>query len=109
MPYFLSDDTAANPDFHDWNHVDIPYCSQVGGILLTERAGGCRVHATDVEVLPPASLLQDLHSGTVTEPSNSTWGLYFSGHLIVEAVLNALEASAGLGSATGEEAASAAS
>lgn len=30
MPYFLSDDEAANPDFYDWNHVDIPYCSQVG-------------------------------------------------------------------------------
>lgn len=70
MGYFLSDDESTNPDFWNWNHVDVPYCSQ------------------------------DLHSGTVTQPSNETWGLYFSGHLVFQAILNALEASAGLGQAT---------
>lgn len=70
LPYFLSDDCDLNPDFCTWNRVEIPYCSQ------------------------------DLWSGQVTQPNASTWGLYFSGHLIFEAVLNALQASAGLGSAT---------
>ena len=44
--------------------------------------------------------LQDVHSGTVTQPSASTYGLYFSGHLIFKAILDALEATAGLGKAT---------
>lgn len=37
MPFFLTDDAAVNPDFHDWHHVDVPYCSQVclGGFLAT--------------------------------------------------------------------------
>jgi hypothetical protein len=70
MPYFLTDDTQANPDFSDWHHVDVPYCSQ------------------------------DLHSGQVTVPSNETWGLYFSGHLVFTSILDALDATAGLKSAT---------
>lgn len=70
LPYFLADDAASNPDFFGWNHVLIPYCSQ------------------------------DLWSGTVTKPSDSTFGFYFSGHLILSAVVDALVASAGLGSAT---------
>lgn len=70
LPYFLTDDCTQNSDFCSWNRVEIPYCSQ------------------------------DLWSGQVTQRSASTWNLYFSGHLIFEAVLNALQASAGLGSAT---------
>lgn len=69
MPYFLSDDAASNPDFYDWNHVDVPYCSQ------------------------------DLHSGQVTSPSAGTFGLYFSGHFVMRAILAALNASHGLGDA----------
>ena len=38
-----------NPSFCSWNHVNIPYCSQ------------------------------DLYSGVITESSEKTWGLYFSG------------------------------
>lgn len=34
---------------------------------------------------------QDLHSGQVTEPSDATWGLYFSGHLILDAILDDLD------------------
>ncbi len=43
---------------------------------------------------------QDLWSGTVTTPSADTWGVYFSGHLIVEAVVDALTQSYGLDVAT---------
>jgi hypothetical protein len=68
--YFASGYCANNPNFCGWNHVNVPYCSQ------------------------------DLHSGTVTVPTNKTWGLYFSGHLIFEAVLNDLEKKYNLLSAT---------
>jgi hypothetical protein len=47
--YLASDYCYNNPDFCGWNHVQDPYCTQ------------------------------DLHAGQVTEPSDSTWGLYFSG------------------------------
>jgi len=40
----------------------------------------------------------DLHSGTRTAPN--AWGLYFSGHLVLDAVLASLEATAGLRDAT---------
>lgn len=70
LPFFLSDNAGSNKDFASWTAVYVPYCSQ------------------------------DLHSGRVTQPSPSTFGLYFSGHLIFKAVLDALEATAGLGSAT---------
>jgi len=43
---------------------------------------------------------QDLHSGTVTRPGAEQWGLYFSGHLVYKAVLDALDARAGLAGAT---------
>jgi len=36
----------------------------------------------------------DLHSGQVTQPDDSTWGLYFSGHLVVQEVLKFLSSSA---------------
>jgi len=43
---------------------------------------------------------QDLHSGLRTATSPATFGLYFSGHLIFRAVLDALTSSHGLGAAT---------
>ena len=60
--FFLDDNVAQNPLLHSWNHVDVGYCSQ------------------------------DLFSGTRTSPSAETWGIYFSGHLIFSAVLDALDA-----------------
>ena len=70
LPYILSDSAAANPDFSSWSHLFIPYCTQ------------------------------DLWSGTVREPSAATYGLYFAGHLVLSAVLDAAVATAGLGAAT---------
>ena len=34
----------------------------------------------------------DVHSGTITTPTDQTFGLYFAGHLIVAAVLDYLVA-----------------
>jgi len=59
--YFGSDYCPYNPDFCTWNHVNQPYCSQ------------------------------DLHSGQRTEANDETYGLYFSGHLILEAMLDDLD------------------
>jgi hypothetical protein len=59
---FACAESNNNPGFATWNHVQIPYCSQ------------------------------DLHMGTRTQADASTWGLYFSGHLIFSAVLDALDA-----------------
>ena len=56
--------------FSTWNRVDVPYCSQ------------------------------DLFSGTRESTSPDTFGLYFSGHLILEAVFATLRDGYGLGSAT---------
>ena len=56
--------------FASWNRVDIPYCSQ------------------------------DLYSGTRESTSPETFGLYFSGHHIFEAVLQTLKTQYGLGAAT---------
>jgi hypothetical protein len=70
MSYYMTDDAATNPLLWQTNHVDIPYCSQ------------------------------DLHSGTVTQPTPSTYGLYFSGHLVFQAVVEALIANHGMGDAT---------
>jgi hypothetical protein len=60
--YLASSDCHINGDFCNWNHVDVTYCSQ------------------------------DLHSGQVTTPSDNTWGLYFSGHLIFQSILDDLVA-----------------
>lgn len=68
--YFGSDYCPYNPKLCGWNHVMDPYCSQ------------------------------DLHSGQVLKPSDATWGLYFSGHLILKATLDALDVSAKLRDAT---------
>eukprot|EP01116_Phalansterium_solitarium_P023723 TRINITY_DN845_c0_g1_i1.p1 TRINITY_DN845_c0_g1~~TRINITY_DN845_c0_g1_i1.p1 ORF type:complete len:382 (-),score=88.24 TRINITY_DN845_c0_g1_i1:122-1267(-) len=57
---FQDPDPSNNPVMHDWNMVFIKYCSG------------------------------DLFSGQTTVPSDSTWGLYFSGHLVVGAVLDFL-------------------
>ena len=59
--YFASGYCPYNPSFCSWNHINVPYCSQ------------------------------DLHSGTRLQPTEDTWGLYFSGHLILTAVLNDLD------------------
>jgi hypothetical protein len=57
--WFLNyDNPSANPDFAYANHVHVPYCSG------------------------------DLHSGTVRHPTKETWGLYFSGHLVFEAIVS---------------------
>jgi O-palmitoleoyl-L-serine hydrolase len=54
-------DPVGNPAVWDWNMVQIPYCSQ------------------------------DLWTGTVTVPSNeTTFGLYFSGHWILDSVVREL-------------------
>eukprot|EP00605_Chrysophyceae_sp_TOSAG23-4_P002507 GSChrysophyteH1.ASY1.ANO1.2770.1 assembled CDS len=63
-----SDDCNINPKFCSWNHVFNPYCSQ------------------------------DLHSGQMKAPSNETWGLQFSGHHIISAILDDMD-SKGLSSA----------
>eukprot|EP00662_Eupelagonemidae_sp_cell21_P033214 gene33214-61155_t len=65
----LSDDPAANPDFSGAHHVHVPYCSG------------------------------DTHRGTRNTTGTETWGLYFSGHLNVEGIVDALSAK-GLTSAT---------
>lgn len=68
--YLASDYCPYNVDLCQWNHVMNPYCSQ------------------------------DLHSGQVKEPTDETWGLYFSGHLILEAILDDLDKTSNLQDAT---------
>lgn len=59
--YLASDSCSDNPQFCNWNHIFDPYCTQ------------------------------DLHSGQIQTASNETWGLYFSGHNIIESILNELD------------------
>jgi O-palmitoleoyl-L-serine hydrolase len=61
--YLGSDYCTKNPDMCGWNHVMDPYCTQ------------------------------DLHTGQVTrsELSVDNWHLYFSGHLVLEAILDDLD------------------
>lgn len=54
---FLCRDTSDNPDWGMSNHVFIPYCTG------------------------------DLHSGTVVEPTDESFQLYFAGHMVFEAVV----------------------
>ena len=68
--HFADPNPSANPAFAAWTHVMLPYCSG------------------------------DLHMGTRTAASADTFGLFFSGHLVLNETLNALEAAHGLGSAT---------
>lgn len=49
-------------DFASWSHVQVPYCSQ------------------------------DVHTGTRTAKDPAAFNLYFAGHLVFEAVLDALDA-----------------
>ena len=67
--HFADASPATNPGFAAWHHVQLPYCSQ------------------------------DLHMGTRTAASAETFGLYFSGHHVLNATLTALDA-LGLASAT---------
>ncbi len=60
LAFYMNDIQSQNPDFFDWNHVHVPYCSQ------------------------------DLFSGQVTKPSNNTFGLYFAGHNIFAAIVRQL-------------------
>eukprot|EP00051_Salpingoeca_urceolata_P017828 m.245867 g.245867 ORF g.245867 m.245867 type:complete len:393 (+) comp19055_c2_seq1:162-1340(+) len=66
----LQGDCSYNPEFCTYNKVFIKYCSG------------------------------DLHLGQQSTPSSSTWGLQFSGHNIVKAVLSTLKESHNLGSAS---------
>jgi len=59
--WYLASGECTDIPLCTWNHVNIPYCSQ------------------------------DLFSGQITKPSDQTWGLYFSGHLIFKAVIDAFE------------------
>jgi len=66
-PYhFASADPAESPGTFSWNRVFLKYCSQ------------------------------DLWSGTRQQASNETFGLYFSGHIIVQEVVSYLKATANL-------------
>eukprot|EP01065_Artemidia_motanka_P029424 TRINITY_DN35539_c0_g1_i1.p2 TRINITY_DN35539_c0_g1~~TRINITY_DN35539_c0_g1_i1.p2 ORF type:complete len:367 (+),score=108.38 TRINITY_DN35539_c0_g1_i1:102-1202(+) len=70
QPYQLaSSDPDQNPSLYAWHHVFVPYCTQ------------------------------DLYSGTVSKPTQATWGLYFTGHLTVKAIVEDLKGK-GLGNAT---------
>lgn len=68
--WFMDTDVSRNPGFGDWNKVRVAYCTQ------------------------------DLHMGTVTTATAATWGLFFSGELVFQAILDALDATSGLKSAT---------
>lgn len=60
--WFLDTSSDRNPGFAHWNKVRVPYCSQ------------------------------DLHMGTKTTADASTFGLFFSGNLVFEAILDELDA-----------------
>jgi hypothetical protein len=62
--------SSANPDFYSWNKVFVNYCSG------------------------------DFWTGTRTDNSSQTWGLFFSGHNIVKAVLADIESRSGLSAST---------
>mmetsp|Transcript_2368 Transcript_2368/g.1699 ORF Transcript_2368/g.1699 Transcript_2368/m.1699 type:complete len:399 (+) Transcript_2368:54-1250(+) len=60
--WFLGSDYCTyNPTFCEWNHVYDPYCTQ------------------------------DLHAGQVTEVNDENFGLYFAGHHVFTAMLDALD------------------
>lgn len=58
----ISTDPTINPDFYADNHIYVPYCSG------------------------------DVFSGTRTAVSDETYGLYFAGHLIIDAIVQDLVA-----------------
>ena len=63
MSYYSVDDPVGNPLLRHWNRLFIPYCSQ------------------------------DLWTGTRTTARSDTWGYYFSGHIILESILDHLKLS----------------
>ena len=66
----IDGDPAQNPDFYNWNRVQVNYCTGDG------------------------------HAGQRTGPSAATWNYWFDGHLNVQRVIADLKAKHGLGSAT---------
>lgn len=66
---FTSNDSASNPDFYDGHRVYVPYCTG------------------------------DVHSGTRTNATAETWGLWFDGHLNFARILDDLKAKRGLSDA----------
>lgn len=68
--WILDDSETTNPDMHGWNHVFLPYCSQ-------DLWSGQHEN--------PVTPVIDYHSDSKGD------GYYFSGHLIVIAVMDALD------------------
>lgn len=68
--FYQNPSCTDNPDLCQWNAVFIPYCTQ------------------------------DLHSGMRSSPSSDSWGLYFTGRYVFDAVVNALLASHNFANAT---------
>ena len=62
LKFFLQDDAVANPRLRQMNRVYVPYCSQ------------------------------DLWTGQRVAASDETFGYFFSGHYVLEGVLDALDA-----------------
>lgn len=62
LKFLLQGDAVANPRLHQWNRVYVPYCSQ------------------------------DLWTGQRVAASDETFGYFFSGHYVLEGVLEALDA-----------------
>jgi len=67
---FLSTSAQFNPDYYNWNHVFVPYCTG------------------------------DAHLGQHTTATVATWNLYFSGHLNVIAMLDSLRNTTALNNVT---------
>lgn len=61
ISYIANDDCQSNPEFCSWNQITNPYCSQ------------------------------DMHSGQIITPTEDTWGLYFAGHFINDAILDEMD------------------
>ncbi|EDQ88996.1 uncharacterized protein MONBRDRAFT_25774 [Monosiga brevicollis MX1] len=70
LGFLGTDDCNENPVMCQWNRVEVVYCSQ------------------------------DLHSGQRAQPSDESWGIIFAGKLIVDAIIEDLEANHGLTEAT---------
>lgn len=68
--WYASADPEENPAMHDWNRVFLAYCSQ------------------------------DMWSGTRREAMNETFGMFFSGHVIVEEIVRHLVDVENFGAAT---------
>ena len=62
--------------------------SSNGGFITSDDPDNPLKHANRV-FIPYCS--QDLWTGQRTSPSSDTWGYYFSGHLVIDAVLSELD------------------